>query len=144
MRVSSRNIVFDDYESSQPFLWLVLGWQIFLGVFLWQYIVGLLHHLLVVQGDHFSYLWLVIVLLSHPCLLTWNALLICFRHGYETVGGSSGLCFHCNLVVVGLVLVVLVVSWGYHLTLFAQYAADMTPFEMLDACLAWNDFLRLA
>lgn len=32
----------------------------------------------------------------------------------------------------------------YHLTLFAQYAADMTPFEMLDACLAWNDFLRLA
>ena len=33
---------------------------------------------------------------------------------------------------------------GYHFTLFAQYAADILPLAILDACRAWNDLRRAA
>ena len=34
--------------------------------------------------------------------------------------------------------------WVYHLTLFAQYAADILPLAMLVACRAWKDLRRAA
>ena len=34
--------------------------------------------------------------------------------------------------------------WVYHLTLFAQYAADILPLAMLAAWRAWKDLRRAA
>ena len=38
----------------------------------------------------------------------------------------------------------LIPYWGYHFTLFAQYAADSLPLAILVACRAWNDLRRAA